>query len=262
MQVPNIFVLTGAGVSAESGLSTFRDADGLWAQFPIEEVASIQGYERNPMRVLEFYNQRRGKLGAAKPNAAHIALAQLERAWEARGAIMTLCTQNIDNLHEQAGSRRVLHMHGELNKARCHDCGDVSLADGDLTTNLGCGVCGRIGGLRPHVVWFGETPLLMDEIFEAMAGAGLFVSIGTSGAVYPAARGRHPHHGDQSRPIGQCCSVLGRALRPRQRDRSRLGDGNDCRATLGGRRFAVTFNAEALRSTRCWDGSERSPRSH
>jgi NAD-dependent deacetylase len=187
MQVPNIFVLTGAGVSAESGLSTFRDADGLWTQFPIEEVASIQGYERNPMRVLEFYNQRRGKLGAAKPNAAHIALAQLERAWEARGAIMTLCTQNIDNLHEQAGSRRVLHMHGELNKARCHDCGDVSLADGDLTTNLGCGACGRIGGLRPHVVWFGETPLLMDEIFEAMAGAGLFVSIGTSGAVYPAA---------------------------------------------------------------------------
>jgi len=98
-----------------------------------------------------------------------------------------VCTQNIDNLHEQAGSRRVLHMHGELNKARCHDCGDVSLADGDLTTNLGCAACGRIGGLRPNVVWFGETPLFMDQIFDALAGAGLFVSIGTSGAVYPAA---------------------------------------------------------------------------
>jgi NAD-dependent deacetylase len=187
MQVPNIFILTGAGVSAESGLSTFRDKDGLWTQFPIEEVASIQGYERNPQRVLEFYNLRRGKLAKVKPNAAHIALAQLEEAWLARSAQLTLCTQNIDNLHEQAGSRRVIHMHGELNKARCHDCGDISVADGDLSTNLGCAACGRIGGLRPHVVWFGETPLFMDEIFDALASAHLFVSIGTSGAVYPAA---------------------------------------------------------------------------
>lgn len=187
MQVPNIFILTGAGVSAESGLSTFRDKDGLWTQYPIEEVASIQGYERNPQRVLEFYNLRRGKLSGIAPNPAHIALARLEHAWEARGALMTLCTQNIDNLHEQAGSRRVIHMHGELAKARCHDCGDITLADGDLSTNLGCGACGRIGGLRPHVVWFGETPLFMDEIYEALARADLFVSIGTSGAVYPAA---------------------------------------------------------------------------
>lgn len=187
MAVPNIFVLTGAGVSAESGLSTFRDKDGLWTQFPIEEVASIQGYERNPQRVLEFYNLRRGKLSGVAPNGAHLALARLEQAWEARGALMTLCTQNIDNLHEQAGSRRVIHMHGELAKARCHDCGDITLADGDLSTNLGCGACGRIGSLRPHVVWFGETPLFMDEIYEALAGADLFVSIGTSGAVYPAA---------------------------------------------------------------------------
>ena len=187
MAVPNIFVLTGAGVSAESGLSTFRDKDGLWTQFPIEEVASIQGYERNPQRVLEFYNLRRGKLSGVAPNGAHLALARLEQAWEARGVLMTLCTQNIDNLHEQAGSRRVIHMHGELAKARCHDCGDITLADGDLSTNLGCGACGRIGGLRPHVVWFGETPLFMDEIYEALAGADLFVSIGTSGAVYPAA---------------------------------------------------------------------------
>jgi NAD-dependent deacetylase len=187
MQVPNIFILTGAGVSAESGLSTFRDKDGLWAKYPIEEVASIQGYERNPQRVLEFYNLRRGKLAGVAPNPAHIALAQLEQAWDARGGRVTLCTQNIDNLHEQAGSRRVIHMHGELAKARCHDCGDISLADGDLSVNLGCGACGRIGGLRPHVVWFGETPLFMERIFEALAGAHLFISIGTSGAVYPAA---------------------------------------------------------------------------
>lgn len=187
MQVPNIFILTGAGVSAESGLSTFRDKDGLWTKYPIEDVASIQGYERNPHRVLEFYNLRRGKLDGVRPNPAHVALAQLEDAWRARGGQLTLCTQNIDNLHEQAGSLRVIHMHGELAKARCHDCGAISIADGDLTTNLGCAACGRIGGLRPHVVWFGETPLFMDQIFEALAQAHLFVSIGTSGAVYPAA---------------------------------------------------------------------------
>lgn len=187
MRVPNIFILTGAGVSAESGLSTFRDKDGLWTKYPIEEVASIQGYERDPQRVLEFYNLRRGKLADAAPNAAHIALAQLEAAWETRGGQLTLCTQNIDNLHEQAGSKRVIHMHGELAKARCHDCGDVSAADGDLSLNLGCGACGRIGVLRPHVVWFGETPLFMEAIYEALADAHLFVAIGTSGAVYPAA---------------------------------------------------------------------------
>lgn len=183
----NIFILTGAGVSAESGLSTFRDKDGLWIKYPIEEVASIQGYMRNPARVLEFYNLRRGKLAEAKPNPAHFALAQLQSVWRARGGRVTLCTQNIDNLHEQAGAECVIHMHGELSKARCHDCGHVSLADGDLSLQLGCGACGRSGGLRPHVVWFGEEPLFLPEIFEALAAADLFVSIGTSGAVYPAA---------------------------------------------------------------------------
>ncbi len=187
MALPNIFVLTGAGVSAESGLSTFRDKDGLWTQYPLEEVASIQGYERNRARVLEFYNLRRSKLSAAKPNAAHFALAKLESAWAARGAIITLCTQNIDDLHAQAGSKRPIHMHGELSKTRCHDCGDVRIADGDLSLALGCGACGRVGGMRPHVVWFGETPLFMDEIYDALSAADLFASIGTSGAVYPAA---------------------------------------------------------------------------
>lgn len=187
MDAANIFILTGAGISAESGLSTFRDADGLWERFPIEEVASLEGYQRNPARVLEFYNLRRGKLAQARPNPAHVALAELEAAWTAQNRAVTVCTQNIDNLHERAGSRRVLHMHGELAKARCHDCGALSPADGDLTLDLGCGACGRMGGLRPHVVWFGETPLFLDEIYEALAGADLFVSIGTSGAVYPAA---------------------------------------------------------------------------
>jgi NAD-dependent deacetylase len=187
MSAHSIFVLTGAGISAESGLSTFRDKDGLWSKFPIDEVASIAGYERNPRRVLEFYNLRRGKLAGAKPNAAHLALAQLEFAWAKRDRSVTICTQNIDDLHERAGSRRVIHMHGELNKARCHDCGDVTLTDGDLTLELGCAACGRTGGLRPHVVWFGETPLEMETIYEALAASDLFVSIGTSGAVYPAA---------------------------------------------------------------------------
>lgn len=187
MQTSKIFILTGAGISAESGLSTFRDKDGLWERYPIEEVATIGGYEKNPARVLEFYNLRRANLASVKPNPAHAALAQLEAALAATGGSVTLCTQNIDDLHEQGGSRAVIHMHGELKKARCHDCGDVTVADGDLSQNLGCGACGRIGGLRPHVVWFGEMPLEMDAIYEALAAADLFVSIGTSGAVYPAA---------------------------------------------------------------------------
>jgi NAD-dependent protein deacetylase/lipoamidase len=187
MPADKIFILTGAGVSAESGLSTFRDKDGLWAKYDIGEVASIQGYERNPRRVLDFYNLRRANLAGAQPNPAHFALAELEQAWAASGGRVTICTQNIDDLHERAGSGGVIRMHGELNKARCHDCGAVSAADGDLSVNLGCAACGRIGGLRPHVVWFGEAPLQMDAIYEALAGADLFVSLGTSGAVYPAA---------------------------------------------------------------------------
>jgi len=183
----NVFILTGAGVSAESGLSTFRDKGGLWSRYKIEDVASIEGYERDPQRVLDFYNLRRNAHGDVKPNVAHVALAKLENRWAERGASVTICTQNIDNLHERAGSKRVIHMHGELAKVRCHECGDISLADGDLSVNLGCAACGRIGGMRPHVVWFGEMPLDMDGIHEALAASNLFVSIGTSGSVYPAA---------------------------------------------------------------------------
>ena len=187
MLASKIFVLTGAGVSAESGLSTFRDKGGLWDQYKIEEVASIEGYQRDPAKVLEFYNMRRSMHGDVAPNPAHVALAKLEAAWAERGGEVTLCTQNIDSLHERAGSRRVIHMHGELGKVRCHDCGDVTPADGPLSMQLGCAACGRLGGLRPHVVWFGEMPLELDAIYDALASAELFVSIGTSGAVYPAA---------------------------------------------------------------------------
>ncbi|MGD9814673.1 MAG: NAD-dependent deacylase [Hyphomonadaceae bacterium] len=185
MSAKNIFILTGAGVSAESGLATFRDKGGVWSQYRIEDVASIQGYERDPAAVLAFYNMRRGTHRGVEPNAAHVALARLQREW--RHGEVTLCTQNVDNLHERGGATRVIHMHGEIAKVRCHDCGDVTLADGPLSLELGCGACGRQGGLRPHVVWFGETPLMMDEIYDALARAHLFVSIGTSGSVYPAA---------------------------------------------------------------------------
>lgn len=187
MATPAIFVLTGAGISAESGLSTFRDEDGLWDRYKIEEVATIEGYLADPAKVLEFYNARRQGLAGVSPNEAHYALARLEAEWARRDVPFTLCTQNVDDLHERAGSRHVIHMHGELSKVRCHDCNHISCADGDLSIDLGCVACGRTGGLRPHVVWFGEMPLEMDALYEALIDADLFVAIGTSGAVYPAA---------------------------------------------------------------------------
>ncbi|ANP46428.1 NAD-dependent deacylase [Candidatus Viadribacter manganicus] len=187
MIAKRIFILTGAGVSAESGLSTFRDTGGIWSRYKLEEVASIQGYENNPAFVLEFYNMRRNTHAGVEPNEAHIALGQLQTIWAERGGAVTICTQNVDNLHERGGALSVIHMHGEIAKARCHDCGGLAPYDGDLSPNMGCGACGRTGGMRPHVVWFGETPLYMDEIYEALSSADLFVSIGTSGNVYPAA---------------------------------------------------------------------------
>jgi len=186
MLAKRIFILTGAGVSAESGLSTFRDKGGIWAQYSIEEVASIQGYERDPQKVLDFYNMRRNTHGGIEPNAAHIALGQLQAHWAERGGDVTICTQNADNLHERGGAT-VIHMHGEIAKARCHECGALAPYNEDLSRSLACKACGESGGMRPHVVWFGEMPLYMDQIYEALAGAELFVSIGTSGSVYPAA---------------------------------------------------------------------------
>jgi NAD-dependent deacetylase len=179
-----IFVLTGAGVSAESGLGTFRDKDGVWTKYDLGEVATPQGFARNPALVRDFYNARRANLAGAQPNAAHIALARLEAAL---GDDLFLCTQNVDDLHEKAGSKRVIHMHGELAVTRCHHCQATRPDAEPLTAEAVCAACGRGEGARPHVVWFGEMPLFMEEIGDALAEADLFVSIGTSGSVYPAA---------------------------------------------------------------------------
>jgi NAD-dependent deacetylase len=185
----NIFVLTGAGISAESGLGTFRDKKdgGVWAKFDPMKLATPEAFARDPETVLAFYDLRRRDLLNARPNAAHLALARLEGALAERGDGLTLVTQNIDDLHERAGSRRVIHMHGELLKARCGRCEAVRPWLDDLTVARACPDCGRPGALRPHVVWFGEMPLAMDLIGRALRKADLFVAIGTSGAVYPAA---------------------------------------------------------------------------
>ncbi|MCE2510907.1 MAG: NAD-dependent protein deacylase [Alphaproteobacteria bacterium] len=183
---PSIVVLTGAGISKESGLSTFRDKDGIWAKVALEDVATPEGFQRDPKRVHAFYNDRRRGLLAADicPNAAHVALVELEDRWPGEVLIVT---QNIDNLHERAGSKNVIHMHGELLKARCGACGSVFDCNFDLALELPCLACMRAGGLRPHVVWFGEMPFEMDRIYAGLDACGLFLSIGTSGNVYPAA---------------------------------------------------------------------------
>ncbi len=180
-----VFILTGAGISRESGIPTFRDADGIWAKVRIEDVATPEAFARNPARVLDFYNRRRRALldPAIQPNAAHHALARLER--ELGGEVLVV-TQNIDDLHERAGTRNLLHMHGELLKARCTQCDAVHEWRRDMTLEDTCPACGH-GPLRPHVVWFGEIPFHLNEIAEALARCDLFVSIGTSGNVYPAA---------------------------------------------------------------------------
>lgn len=180
----NIVVLTGAGISAESGVPTFRGPDGLWEGHRVEEVATPEAFERDPVLVQRFYNLRRAKLldGSVQPNPAHIALAKLEAVL---GERLCVISQNIDDLHERGGLKRVLHMHGELLKSRCVVCEDVTSCRGELTGDTRCQHCK--GQLRPHVVWFGEMPLFLDEIDAALGAADWFVSIGTSGNVYPAA---------------------------------------------------------------------------
>ena len=180
----SLVVLTGAGISAESGLGTFRDKDGLWTKYDLEDVATPEGFMRDPALVHGFYNARRRNLVEASPNAAHHALAELERQWPGE---FLLVTQNVDDLHERAGSRNLLHMHGELLKIRCENCGTVSDWRDDLDQSTGCTRCNTTGYLRPHVVWFGEMPFYMERIYAALQRCDLFVSIGTSGLVYPAA---------------------------------------------------------------------------
>ncbi|MFV0368349.1 MAG: NAD-dependent deacylase [Hyphomicrobiaceae bacterium] len=178
-----IVILTGAGLSAESGLATFRDKGGVWAKYDYREVATPEGFARNPSLVHEFYNMRRRDLNRVVPNAAHKALARLER--EHRGEVL-IVTQNVDNLHEAAGSQNLLHMHGELAKVFCTECRKGCSWSDDLSTSLACPSCGKVGGMRPDIVWFGEIPYHMETIVAALAEADLFISIGTSGNVYPA----------------------------------------------------------------------------
>jgi len=186
VQQPRVVVLTGAGISAESGIRTFRAKDGLWEDHAIEDVATPEGFQRDPAKVQAFYNARRHTLQQPdiQPNAAHLALAELERVL---GDNLLLVTQNIDNLHERAGSQRVLHMHGELLKARCCESGQVFNWSEDIAADDRCHCCQFPARLRPHIVWFGEMPLGMDEIYQALSEADYFLAIGTSGHVYPAA---------------------------------------------------------------------------
>lgn len=177
-------ILTGAGISAESGVDTFRDKDGIWSKVDYRDVATPEGFARDPDLVHDFYNRRRRGLAGAEPNAAHRALGRLEQGFLGD---LVIVTQNIDDLHERAGSRGVIHIHGELRKSLCAKCGDRRRHDGDLTVEMTCQACHTPGHLRPDVVWFGEMPCHMDAIEAALAGCDLFVSIGTSGNVYPAA---------------------------------------------------------------------------
>jgi NAD-dependent deacetylase len=181
-----IVILTGAGISKESGLETFRDPDGIWARVRIEDVATPEAFRRDPARVHAFYNARRRGLlsGNVRPNAAHLALARLEADWP--GEVL-LVTQNIDDLHERAGSRNLVHMHGEILTALCLACRAVSPWREDIDVATACPACGQVGGLRVNVVWFGEMPHEMERIYGALGSCDLFVSIGTSGNVYPAA---------------------------------------------------------------------------
>jgi NAD-dependent deacetylase len=179
-----IVILTGAGISAESGVDTFRDRNGIWSKVDYRDVATPEGFARNPRKVHGFYNERRRRLLGIRPNAAHEALARLEAVY---GGSYLLVTQNIDDLHESAGSRRPVHMHGEVNSALCEACGARSRWSGDMSINSQCPHCQTTGRMRVDVVWFGEMPYHMDRIEAAIATCDLFVSIGTSGNVYPAA---------------------------------------------------------------------------
>lgn len=182
--IRNIVILTGAGISAESGIDTFRAAGGLWEQHRVEDVATPEAFARDPDLVLRFYDMRRARIQQVEPNAAHHSLARLDASWE--GGLL-IVTQNVDDLHERAGARRLLHMHGEHLNAWCLACDERSKWRGTLLERPACPACGVKGQLRPDIVWFGEMPYRLDEIYHALNHADLFVSIGTSGAVYPAA---------------------------------------------------------------------------
>ena len=179
-----IVVLTGAGISAESGLATFRGEDGLWEGHRVEDVATPEAFVRDPALVHKFYNARRAQLGEVEPNPAHVSLARLEADWSGE---FLLVTQNVDDLHERAGSKRLIHMHGRNTVVWCLTCDARSPWEAPMGEASACPECGHKGSLRPDIVWFGEMPYDMDRIENALRNCDLFVSIGTSGAVYPAA---------------------------------------------------------------------------
>ena len=180
----NIVILTGAGISAESGVKTFRDNDGLWENHHIEDVATPEAFGRNPHLVHSFYNQRRAQLRSVKPNPAHKALARLQQ--ELPGTV-SIITQNVDDLHERGGAEDVIHIHGELTQIRCKACVTIHTWEGDCTQASTCPKCDRAAMLRPNIVWFGEMPFFMGKIIDRLASCDLFISVGTSGNVYPAA---------------------------------------------------------------------------
>lgn len=183
MTIHNIVILTGAGISAESGVATFRGPGGLWEGHRVEDVCTPEALAGDPELVHRFYDARRAALGGVSPNKAHMALARLDAEWPGE---LLVVTQNVDDLHERAGTRRLLHIHGELNAALCARCGKAAAWTGELPPGAICPVCGA-GALRPDIVFFGEMPYHMDAIEAALARCDVFVSIGTSGAVYPAA---------------------------------------------------------------------------
>jgi len=184
MEFHNIIVLTGAGISADSGLATFRGADGLWEGHRVEDVATPEAFVRDPALVHQFYDARRARLGEVEPNAAHQALAKLDAEWPGE---LLIVTQNVDDLHERAGAKRLLHMHGELTSGWCLCCNERFGWAGPMGEDAACPQCETVGMVRPDIVWFGEMPYEMERIDRALQNADLFVSIGTSGAVYPAA---------------------------------------------------------------------------
>lgn len=180
----NIAILTGAGISAESGLATFRSSNGLWNNHKVEDVASVEGFQRNPALVHDFYNNLKTEIQQAKPNAAHLALTKLQKEYPAE---INIITQNVDTLHEKASNQNVYHIHGQINQSVCLNCGQVLETWGDVDTETTCPHCQVMGMMKPNIVFFGENLLCMDRVEDILRKCDLFISIGTSGVVYPAA---------------------------------------------------------------------------
>ncbi len=180
----NIVILTGAGISAESGLATFRSSNGLWNNHKVEDVASIEGFERNPALVHDFYNNLKTEIQQAKPNPAHLAITKLQQKYP---ATISVITQNVDTLHEKANNENIYHIHGQINQAVCLNCGQILETFGDVDTETTCSSCQTTGMMKPNIVFFGENLLHMNKVERLLQNCDLFISIGTSGVVFPAA---------------------------------------------------------------------------